>query len=244
MSCNGLAGASHLAFGGDTLLYNAAKDDVVGGTVTSIFHFTATNMDFGIQFLSLSAFALRDAATTVSTADDLALQAQGFSSGNLFLLSAFDDNARGFGGNDRLRGFDGNDSLAGDIGNDSLAGGDGNDTLAGGSGAHTLIGGLGEDSMSAGADTVRDVFLFDKAAESAPGSARDSICQFVHHQDQINLGRIDADIKPPEIWISLGRESVQPTTQFGIPILAPIFCCKAMAISWRISRSCWSILPR
>jgi Ca2+-binding RTX toxin-like protein len=117
----------------------------------------------------------------------------------------------GGGGNDTVSGGNGNDKLFGNVDNDRLAGGAGNDSLNGGSGQDRLAGGLGADNMTAGTgDDVltggqgRDVetggagaddFDFNTIGESAVGSGRDVITDFVHLFDDIDLSGIDASAR-------------------------------------------------
>ncbi len=74
----------------------------------------------------------------------------------------FDDDLRGFLGNNVLDGGDGNDYIFGDAGDDTLIGGNGNDTLDGGTnnddlrgdtGSDVLYGGLGDDRLDGGVNT-------------------------------------------------------------------------------------------
>ena len=84
-------------------------------------------------------------------------------------------------------GNDNGDSLSGLTGNDKLIGGSGNDTLEGGAGADVMIGGGGADTF---------VFAFDALTLSGPGSAAcavDSISDFLHGIDKIDISKIDAD---------------------------------------------------
>jgi len=93
------------------------------------------------------------------------------------------DTLRGGAGNDSLRGYDGNDLLYGDSGNDVIYGGSGNDLLVGGRGTDALVGGSG-----------RDRFDFNSLAEmSTASSLRDSITDFVHGQDRIDVSTLDAN---------------------------------------------------
>jgi Ca2+-binding RTX toxin-like protein len=73
--------------------------------------------------------------------------------------SAFDDELRGNGGNNRLAGADGDDVLRGGTGDDTLEGGDGGDVLAGESGADAMAGGDGNDiyDVNSGGDTVTEL---------------------------------------------------------------------------------------
>lgn len=94
-----------------------------------------------------------------------------------------DDTLRGGAGNDSLRGYEGNDRLYGDADNDVIYGGAGRDVLTGGSGCDTLAGGSGADR-----------FDFNRPNESGVTRAtRDTISDFVHGQDHIDLSTLDAD---------------------------------------------------
>ena len=92
-----------------------------------------------------------------------------------------DDNAN------TLTGTSGNDTMLGLGGNDTLNGGEGNDTLIGGAGADTMTGGAGNDVFVYGP-------IVRRVAESGPAdTARDTITDFVHLSDMIDLSAIDAD---------------------------------------------------
>jgi Ca2+-binding RTX toxin-like protein len=83
--------------------------------------------------------------------------------------------------------------LSGLAGNDTLNGLAGNDTLNGGGGADSLTGGLGND-----------IFLFTATADSIPNipkasQTQDTIADFVHGQDRIDLSAIDANSKVKDI---------------------------------------------
>jgi hypothetical protein len=92
-------------------------------------------------------------------------------------------------------GDDNANTLTGTSSNDTILGLGGDDTLNGGQGNDTLIGGAGADTMNGGAGN--DVFVYHAivggVAESGPAdTARDTITDFVHLSDMIDLSAIDA----------------------------------------------------
>jgi Ca2+-binding RTX toxin-like protein len=126
------------------------------------------------------------AAVTVSLAIGTAQNTGGAGTDTLsgfenLMGSAFDDALTGTTGANVLTGLAGNDTLNGGAGADTLVGGAGNDTLVGGSGADILTGGLDADR-----------FVFSALGDSAPG-APDSITDFTHGTDLIDLSAIDAN---------------------------------------------------
>ncbi|RYG61404.1 MAG: calcium-binding protein [Alphaproteobacteria bacterium] len=114
-----------------------------------------------------------------------------------------DDTLSGGSGNDYLSGGNHNDTLVGGSGNDTLLGGSGNDRLYGDSGNDTLNGGSGKDWLFGGhgKDTLiggsgQDTFVFRTASDSTASAAgRDTITDFRHNQDMIDLRGIDANTK-------------------------------------------------
>ena len=90
-----------------------------------------------------------------------------------------------------LTGGSGNDSLTAGAGNDTLTGGAGNDILAGGAGQDALIGGAGQDTLTGGAGT--DTFKFGATSDTTV-ALRDTIKDFVHWVDKIDLSSIDANL--------------------------------------------------
>jgi hypothetical protein len=97
----------------------------------------------------------------------------------------------GTAGANTLRGYGGADTLDGGGGADILLGGAGADLLRGGLGADRLIGEGGRDVQLAGRDVARDVFVFQRATDSATGAARDVIRGFDRGEDVIDLSAMD-----------------------------------------------------
>ena len=91
------------------------------------------------------------------------------------------ENARSGSGNDTLTGNDAANRLESGAGSDTLIGNDGGDTLVGGGGADSLTGGAGAD-----------LFLFGANSDSATGVGRDTISDFTHGSDHIDLSALNA----------------------------------------------------
>ncbi len=96
----------------------------------------------------------------------------------------------GTGLDDIVIGRDGvnNNTINGNEGNDVLIGGNGNDKLNGGTGNDVLMGGGGADQLAGGAGN--DTFLFKAISDSTPGASHDTITDFTHGSDHIDLSAI------------------------------------------------------
>ncbi|WP_299938476.1 calcium-binding protein [uncultured Pelagimonas sp.] len=114
--------------------------------------------------------------------------ASGGTGNDLLLGRDGDDTMRGSHGDDRFYGGTGEDLLAGNLGADNINGGSGDDNLFGGGGNDTLIGGSGADRLSGGDGA--DVFVFSSESHSPHGSDRDTITDFTHGVDQIDLSGV------------------------------------------------------
>lgn len=171
-------------FGGDdndTLDGGTGADTMAGGAGNDIY-FVDSNADVVMEnagegtdkvYSSIASYTLS------AGVENLVLQAgaiSGTGTGEANTIIVDDLNSA----NVSLFGMDGKDKLTGGTGNDSLDGGAGNDTLAGGAGADTVTGGTGND---------RFVFNF---ADIATGATHDSIADFTHANDKIDLSDIDA----------------------------------------------------
>lgn len=93
---------------------------------------------------------------------------------------------------ENLLGSQYGDTLTGSAFANILNGGAGNDILNGGAGNDALIGGAGKDALTGGAGA--DIFSFSATTESARGTNRDVITDFVRGADKIDLSVIDANV--------------------------------------------------
>ncbi len=90
----------------------------------------------------------------------------------------------GASGNDTIKGGAGDDRLSGSSGADQLFGGTGDDVLSGGTGADRLLGGEGRNTLFGGEGADR--FRFNVLET---GGNRDTINDFVHNVDRIEIAR-------------------------------------------------------
>ena len=137
----------------------------------------------------------------------------------LHAVAATNDGAdlvAGTGAADAISGLSGNDTLFGFAGADQLFGGDGADRLSGGAGRDKIDGGAGNDLIDGGA--ARDLltgglgsdrFDFNALSDSsASGARRDTISDFKHGQDRIDLSTIDANSATAAndkfVWLGVG----------------------------------------
>jgi Ca2+-binding RTX toxin-like protein len=126
---------------------------------------------------------------------------------NQLLGNGGNDVIWGGAGNDFIGGGTGNDEIYGDAGNDTIFAGMGNDFIGGGAGDDLIYGsggdnrvylGVGNDTFIAGTnkDIVTggpgtDVFVFQSAAQIGIGSGRDSITDFIHGEDKIDISSLN-----------------------------------------------------
>ncbi len=94
---------------------------------------------------------------------------------------------------ENVEGGSGQDRLTGNSGANRLSGGAGGDILSGGAGADTITGDAGRDTMYGGIDTACDIFVFRSSDDSAVGTSRDVIRDFISKIDKLDLSGIDAN---------------------------------------------------
>ena len=92
----------------------------------------------------------------------------------------------------RIKGDDGRDTLTGGDGRDLITGGGKADRIMGEGGSDRIVGGKGADKLIGGAGEDRFVFK-DVADSTVRSSGRDTILDFKHNRDKIDLAGIDAN---------------------------------------------------
>jgi Ca2+-binding RTX toxin-like protein len=176
--------------GNDHFYVGLGNDTVSGGTGTDWVSFTFSNQ---IALVDLQAgHAIAQGVDTLVSIENVTGSywndvMYGSSVANTMLGYYGDDTINGRLGDDLLYGQAGNDTLLGSIGNDRLVGDIGNDRLSGGTGNDDVWGGKGNDVMTGGTGT--DVFWYGSKTDIA---AFDTITDFQHGIDKINLAAIDA----------------------------------------------------
>lgn len=188
--------------GNDTLLGGEGNDTVIGGLGAD-----RLNGGAGADTASYAGAASTNASTGAGLVVDLATPSAntGEARGDTFVSiervtgSSFSDSLRGNESANLLNGGSGNDLLYGRGSNDTLLGGEGHDRLWGGSGVDRLEGGSGGDDLIGGLDRDilvgglgYDAFIFTSVADSANGSTRDFVSDFVEDIDWIDFSQIDA----------------------------------------------------
>ena len=107
------------------------------GTVTAYSVNSSGNLLGTVTGFSIPASWVRDAAFTLSTADDMAVVRTVLAGADTVYGSGYSDLLDGFNGNDTIYGYAGNDTIYGEAGNDIMSGGAGNDYIDGGAGTDT-----------------------------------------------------------------------------------------------------------
>jgi Ca2+-binding RTX toxin-like protein len=176
--------------GNDAFYVGLGNDTVSGGAGTDRVSYIFSNQ---IAMVDLQAgHALSQGIDTLSSIENVTGSywndtLLGSSVANTLFGYYGDDRIEGRGGNDLLYGQVGNDTVIGGSGNDRLVGDVGDDRLIGGSGIDDVWGGWGNDVMTGGADA--DVFWYGSKSDIF---AFDTITDFQHGVDKINLAAIDA----------------------------------------------------
>jgi Ca2+-binding RTX toxin-like protein len=170
------------------------SNNTVTLTAAQLGAFTGLLGSFAIERLILSAAGTAD--LTGATIDSI-------------------EEIRGTAGNDTVilagvttvqtvNGLDGADTLIAGESFDAVDGGTGNDTLSGRAGNDVLSGDLGKDLLTGGAGV--DTFDYDLVEDSVPTADRDTIQDFTHGEDRIDLAGIDAntEVAGDQAFVFLG----------------------------------------
>ena len=171
-SLNGRAGSDTLngGNGDDTLNGGGDGDSLDGGAGTDTGDYSGSGNGVNVNLTTGTGAGGQAQGDTLTSIENL-------------IGSSHGDTLRGGDGANELSGLGGADQLSGRNGNDLLNGGNGADRLIGGDGRDTVIGGGGADN-----------FVFNALSESAVGSLRDQIGDFVKGTDLIDVSGIDAEM--------------------------------------------------
>lgn len=164
--------------------------DSYGNVYGQLHSYTLTNggaTTFRVTEMGLDAYRVM----TYVNSENPALYPYALSKADTFDLSGQRDYVRSYAGADVIRANGGNDSLDGGTGNDKLFGGNGADVIYGNDGADRIVGGTGADMLGGGSGA--DVFVFGSRSEVGFGTERDTIADFRHGIDHIDLRAIDAN---------------------------------------------------
>jgi len=104
------------------------------------------------------------------------------------------ENVAGTEQNDIIAGSDVANGLFGKGGNDDIFGYGGNDIINGGNGDDSIAGGLGADTLTGGVSGHDDFVYYSIKESGTTVATRDTIADFHHSEDHIDLSQIDADI--------------------------------------------------
>jgi Ca2+-binding RTX toxin-like protein len=162
-------------------IMNATAANLTGNAGGNIlFAATGNNVLNGAAGIDTVSYAFGAASAVTVSLAQAGAQATG-GSGSDTLASV--ENLIGSNYADQLTGNDGANALSGGTGNDTLNGGIGNDVLNGGAGVDVLTGGSGND-----------IFAYASLLDSGVAiGTRDTIGDFTHGQDKVDLSLIDAD---------------------------------------------------
>lgn len=154
--------------GNDQLFGGTGNDTMFGGTGDDVFYVNAAG-DQAVEYAG-------EGNDVVVSRVNFILEGNAANVERLSLRGSLDLNGRGNALDNTLIGNDGANRLEGLDGSDVLKGGRGDDVLSGGKGRDMLVGGAGADA-------------FRFADHYAADSGRDTIVDFVHGTDRIEIQR-------------------------------------------------------
>ncbi len=178
-----------------TLQWMRGTTAITGATGTS-YTLTAADVDKAVSVRALFTDTLGGKEAVSSSATALVTYSPdtvtGTDAADVLRGGLGASTVSGLAGNDTLYGEAGADTLRGGEGHDTLYGGVGNDQLQGDAGDDRLVGGTGADLLSGGEG--RDSFVFTSLADLGTTPATtDTIADFTHGQDCIDLSALDAN---------------------------------------------------
>ena len=168
---------------------------------------TITGFTDGQDFIDLSAFP------TISSFYDLifswdengvTIDLTAHGGGTIFLegfsLNNLSSRDFAFRVDQTLEGDESDNTLTGDTGDDTIIGGGGSDTIEGGAGIDRIEGDAGDDTLTGGSQA--DMFVF------APGNGNDTITDFAHGEDRINLTEFSGISGFDDLTVTVGDGGV------------------------------------
>lgn len=173
----------------DDLVYDMANGDKVDISAWGISDFSQIKAVMGLNYYGAAINAYYNGQSHLLTF--LGVSPGQFEANDFIYSTAPGSRQDGTAHGDMLFGSTGADKLYGLGGADTLLGGIGNDRIVGGSGGDDIVGGAGRDVMTGGSQS--DVFIFQTASDSAFGSTRDVITDFLPGTDWIDLCSVDAN---------------------------------------------------
>ena len=175
---------------GDDTYYGGAGNDKLTETFAGGFDDGGNDLMFGDDGNDIISGGSGQDRIYGGTGNDSILGDGGFTltANDVIYGGAGDDDISGDGS---FTDAGGADQIFGDDGNDKLFGGAGNDLLNGGAGNDRLVGDQGKDRMTGGAG--KDVFGYFSTKVDLTKSAanRDTITDFQHKVDKIDLSTVD-----------------------------------------------------
>lgn len=161
----------------------------VFGKLNSYTNAISGNLVFSVTGLDLNAYTVMNYVEN----SDSALYRYALGGNDQFSLSNGSDRIRAYDGNDYVSASGGNDYIDGGIGHDTLVGAAGNDTIIGGDGRDHIYSGGGRDNLTGGLGGDR--FVFTAPGAMGRGAGRDTISDFRHNVDLIDISEIDANTR-------------------------------------------------
>jgi serralysin len=236
--------------GSDTITGGAGSDTIYGGSgndlfiLTSLADVTDTEVIYGGDGADELRFSASAAGTLIITnllwVERVALGTGTSVNAVITGTVSLNVNAANYTNNAlTLTGNAGANILTGTGLDDTIAGAAGNDVLIGGAGADTLTGGAGNDSLTGGSGA--DTFVFNLT------SSTDSVTDFVHLSDRIQLSKSALERQPPCPPMRFMRAPRRMIPRIGLCTINPpgryIMTLTAQAGGRRYRSASWTTTP-